>query len=142
MKTTQILVNILNVSHLDKFRRYSFFAVQLTSMWYFPFTSLIYFQKHQTLNYVNNKYYESSFWFFNMLNYEVLLSLFQSLLQEVQICGRGGVLEAPREAESGYFLLWFHSSLVQEVVGVNMVNYSSIRQSHHHLHREVVAVQM
>lgn len=80
--------------------------------------------------------------FTNKLLHQVLLSLFQALLQEAQISGRGGVLKAPREAESGSFVFWFHCSLVQEVVCIYMVDNGPVGQCYHHLHRKVVALQV
>lgn len=52
----------------------------------------------------------------------VLLGFLQSLLQEADISGCGGVLKPSREAESGPFLLWFHGRLVQEEVGIDVVD--------------------
>lgn len=72
----------------------------------------------------------------------ILLGLFQALLQEAQISGCGRVLEAPGEAESGWFFFWFHGSLVQKVVGINVMNNGSVRKCHHHLYRKVVALQV
>lgn len=53
---------------------------------------------------------------------QVLLGFLQTLLQEADVSGRGRVLEPPGEAERGSFLLWFHGGLVQEEVGVDVVN--------------------
>lgn len=52
----------------------------------------------------------------------VFLGFLQSLLQKADVGGRGRVLEACREAESGSFLLWLHGSLVQEEVGIDVVD--------------------
>lgn len=51
----------------------------------------------------------------------VLFGFLKSLLQKADVGGCGRVLEACREAESGSFLLWLHGSLVQEEVGVDVV---------------------
>lgn len=52
----------------------------------------------------------------------VLLGFLQSLLQKADVGGRGRVLEARGEAESGFFLLWLHGSLVQEEVGIDVMD--------------------
>lgn len=53
---------------------------------------------------------------------QVLLGLLQSLLQEADVSGCGGVLKPTREAETCSFLLWFHCRLVQEKVGIDVVD--------------------
>lgn len=52
----------------------------------------------------------------------VLLGFLQSLLQKADVGGCGRVLEADREAEGGFLLFWLHGSLVQEEVGVDVVD--------------------
>lgn len=56
---------------------------------------------------------------------QVLLGLLQALLQEADISGCGGVFKPSREAESCSFLLRFHGRLVQEDVGIDVVELKS-----------------
>lgn len=58
---------------------------------------------------------------------KVLLGFLQPLLQEADVSGCGGVLEPTREAESCSFLFWFHGRLVQEEVGIDVVDLKANR---------------
>lgn len=53
---------------------------------------------------------------------QILLGFLQAFLQEADISGCGRVLKPTGEAESCSFLLWFHGRLVQEVVGIDVVD--------------------
>lgn len=53
---------------------------------------------------------------------QVLLGSLQPLLEEVDIRGCRRVLKPSREAERSAFLLWFHGRLVQEEVGIDVVD--------------------
>lgn len=53
---------------------------------------------------------------------QVRLCFLQTLFQEADISGCGGILKSPGEAESSSFLLRLHGCLVQEEVGIDVVN--------------------
>ncbi|RCU34623.1 hypothetical protein DVA81_19220, partial [Acinetobacter baumannii] len=53
---------------------------------------------------------------------QVLLGFLQPLLEEADVSGCGGVLKPTGEAESCSFFLWFHGRLVQEEVGIDVVD--------------------
>lgn len=103
---------------------------------------------------------------------QAFLGFLHPLFQEADVRGCGRVLEPPREAERCSFLLRFHGRLVQEEVGIDVVDLlkcihdeifewdivianannklfhminiynGSIGQCHHHLHREAVLLQV
>lgn len=56
----------------------------------------------------------------------MLLGFLQTLFEEVDVRSSGWVLEPPREAKCGSFLLRLHGRLVQEVVSIDVVNLENL----------------
>lgn len=65
----------------------------------------------------------------------VLLGFLQSLLQKPDVGGCGRVLKACGEAECGFVLLRLHGSLVQEEVGIDVVDLEETQANSNHEQR-------
>lgn len=66
----------------------------------------------------------------------------ESLPQELHVGGCGWVLKGGGEAKDVFHVFRLHGGDVQKVVGIDVVDHSSVGQADHHLHREAVLLQV